>query len=67
MEEQTNLQKMTEEISNKLLDTKYILDVLEELTECDPRENILISQARERVESSFLTVENCRRLIANID
>ena len=67
MEEQMNLQKMTEEISNKLLDTKYILDILEVLTDGEPKEYILISQAKSHVKSSFIMLENCRNLIANID
>ncbi len=37
MEEQMSLQQMTEEISNKLLETKSVLDIIEELTDEDAK------------------------------
>ena len=67
MEEQMNLRQMTEEISGKLLDTKYILEILTDMIEVEPRQNILISLARKHVECSFKMVENCRRLISDFD
>jgi flavoprotein len=64
MEGQMNLQQMTEEISNKLLETKSVLDIIEELTDEDAKMHVLLSQATRNIISSFEMIEKCRNLIS---
>ena len=64
MEGQMNLQQMTEEISNKLLETKSFLDIMAELVDGEAKMHILLLQATKNIHSSFEMVEKCRNLIS---
>ena len=64
MEKQMSLQQMTEEISNKLLETKSFLDIMDELVDEDAKMHILLSNAAKNIMSSFEMVEKCRNLIS---
>ena len=60
MEEQVNLQQMTEEISNKLLETKSFLDIMNKLVDGEAKMHILLLQATKNIHSSCEMVEKCR-------
>lgn len=67
MDETKNLEELTTEISNQFLDSVYILDILEEIAECDTKECFLISLLKNNVHKSFKTMEACRKLISFAD
>lgn len=66
MEEQKNLQQMTEEISDKLLETRYLLDILDELVNNDAKMHTIVLQSNKNIKFSFDMVEKCRTMISRV-
>jgi len=67
MEETKNLKELTSKISNNLLETISILDILEEIIDGERKEGFLVSSMQMRIHNAFNDIEECRKLIANPD
>lgn len=67
MEKEKNVSELLKEISGRLLDAKYLLDIIQDLIESSSASEISIltlnSIILDYVASSFKDVENCRSLI----
>lgn len=64
---QRNLGEISRDISSRLLDTFYILEILDENFDREAKENILIQAAIRKVKKSFEDVERCRKIIAIVE
>lgn len=67
MEDTKNLKNLTAKISNNLLETISVLDILEEIIDGERKESFLVSSMQERIHNAFSDIEECRKLIANPD
>lgn len=67
MEEIKNLKELTKRISNNLLETISVLDILEEIIDGKRQESFLVSSMQDRIYNAFNDIEECRKLIANPD
>jgi len=64
MEELKNLEQLTAEISNQLFDSLNILEIFEEIVECDRKEGFLITSLQKNIDKAFKYTEMCRELIS---
>jgi hypothetical protein len=65
MEEKTNLETLTQKVSDNLLDSIYIVEILEEMFEdCGGKEGFLLSSLKNNIKAAFETTEDCRNIIS---
>lgn len=64
MEEPKNLEELTKKISNDLIDTINLLDILEEILEGKRKEDFLVNSIKKNVRNAFNNIESCRQLIS---
>jgi len=64
MEEKKNLEQLTAEISNKLYDSINLLEILEEIAECNRKEGFLVSSLLKNINQAFNDIETCRQMIS---
>ena len=64
MENDKNIVELNRDISNKLLDSFYLLEILEELSNYDAKEGILLSLVKNNIKSAFDNIEKCRSMIS---
>ena len=64
MEEIKNLAEQTEEISNLLLDSLTLLELLEDVVDGEQKEYFLVSAIQKNIDKAFCNIEDCRRLIS---
>ena len=62
MEETKNLAELHKEISEELLDSIRMLDILSDISS-EPKENTLINLVLEKVNSAFDKTSECRKMI----
>lgn len=62
MEKENTLVKLTEDISEKLLDSKYLIEILEEMLE-DAKSTTLLSIIKKKIYTAFRENEECRQKI----
>ena len=65
MEIKENLATMSTKISSKLLDSINLLETLGDVYDGSTKEGTLISILSENIESAFLLVEECRKVISD--
>lgn len=58
-----NLAQLTQDISQKLIDTIYLLEITNEIIEGDGKLGILIKTIKRNIKNSFYEVEKCRQKI----
>ena len=66
MEDRTELAYKSQNISDKLLKSIYLLEVLEDLSEGEAKEGTLINILQEDIKSAFKEVENYRKIIETL-
>ena len=59
-----NIVELNRDISNKLIDSFYLLEILEELSNYDAKEGILLSLVKNNIKSAFDNIEKCRSMIS---
>lgn len=67
MENELNLAELGRNISDKLVDSKYLIDILEEIAEGEPKLQILINLLKQNIMSAFKEIEECRQKIYILD
>lgn len=63
METETNLAELTKDISHKLMNAKYLTDILADIADGDGKLNVIIKQLAENINSAFEETEECRHKI----
>ncbi len=66
-EKQRNLSEISRDISDMLLESFRLLEILEELIAGEAKEDLLISIVKNNVESAFKDIEKCREMISVAD
>ena len=64
MEENKNLEELTRNISDKLLDSMSMLEILRDIIDGKQKEDFLVSSTLKNIEQSFNDIEKCRNLIS---
>ena len=64
MEEFKNLEELTKNISDKLLDSISMLEILRDIIDGEQKEDFLISNSLKNIKQSFNDIEKCRELIS---
>lgn len=64
MEEIKNLEQLTAEVSNLLLDSKNLLEILEDIVEGERKEYFLVASLQKNISKAFDDIEICRELIS---
>jgi len=67
MEQRTNLAELQKDISEKLLSSKRLLDVLEDLIEDNVHGEELLIIVKSNIESAFDEIEECRKMVSILD
>ncbi len=67
MEKEMNLAELSKDISNKLLESQYLIDVIHDIVEGDPKLTTLILLLRKNIMLSFNEIEECRKKIYILD
>lgn len=67
MKKYKNLEERSKIISEKLLETIYLLEILEDFCESDAKAGTLVSMANKNINISFHEIEKCRKLISVSD
>ncbi|MBO6271934.1 hypothetical protein J6O48_04045 [bacterium] len=67
MEKESNLAELTKYASDKLLESVYLIDALEELTDIDPKCGTIISIIKNNINFAFDNIEQCRNKIYILD
>ena len=64
MEEFKNLEELTKNISNKLLDSISMLEILLDIIDGEQKEDFLVSSTLKNIKQSFNDIEKCRQLVS---
>lgn len=67
MEHFENILQLNKDISSKLLDSIYLLEILDDLIDGEPKEGTILSVLKQNIISSFQEISDMRRLISDID
>lgn len=67
MEESKNLKELTAKVYNDILNTLYLLEILEEIVDGDRKEDFLVLTAKNNIHNTFDNIEHCRKLISTTD
>ncbi|MBQ3311434.1 hypothetical protein IJG72_05085 [bacterium] len=67
MENKLNLAELTKDISNRLLETKYLLDIMEDIIDGESKLETLHKQVMKNIISAFHEIEECRQKIYILD
>lgn len=64
MEGVKNLEQLAKEISDKLLDSINLLDILEDVVDGERKEYFLVSTIQNNINQAFNDIETCRQMIS---
>ena len=64
MSDDKNLENITKNISDKILDSVYSLEILQYIIDGECKEYFLLSIALKNLNEAFNDVESCRKLIS---
>ena len=64
MKKNKDLNYLNKKISNRLLESIRLLDILETLIDGKAKEDILISIIKQNIKTSFNDIQDCRRMIS---
>ena len=67
MEYSENIIQLNKDISSKLLDSIYLLEILDDLVDGEPKEGTILSMLKQNITSSFQEISDMRKLISDID
>jgi len=66
MKNSKNLAKLSEDISNELIDSIYLLRILDDLLQSDGQLCVLLKTIKNKTTTAFHKTEKCRKLISNV-
>ena len=66
MKKHKNLAKMSEDISAELIDSIYLLRIMEELLQSNGQLCVLLKTIKGKTTSAFYKTEKYRKLISNV-
>ena len=64
MEESKNLADLTKDISNQLIGSIELLDILEDVVDGERKECFLVSSLQKNINKAFKDIEICRHMIS---
>lgn len=64
MEEKKNLETLSENVSDKILESIYLIEILDELYDGCGKEGILLTSLKRNMKSAFEAIEDCRKMIS---
>ena len=67
MKKQKTLFQMNRQISEKLLEAIYLLDILRDIAEGEAKQDTLILKIKQNIKSSFDQILLCRKILSNIN
>ena len=67
MEESSNLAQICAEISKNLLDSKNLLEILNDLADGDSKIDTIADYLQQNITSAFINIEKCRKIIYILD
>ena len=67
MEKEKNLAELTRDISNSLLNSINLLEILKEITDIDSKTGTVLTLIQNNLNSAFENLENCRHKIFILD
>ena len=67
MNKNKNLNCLNKKISNRLLESMRLLDILETLIDGKAKEDILINIIKQNIKTSFNYIQECRHMISTGD
>lgn len=63
MEKQTSLAELSKDISNKLLESHYLLEILQDESDIETKFQTILSILEKNISSAFREIEACRKMI----
>ena len=67
MKKQKTLFQINRQISEKLLEAIYLLDILRDITEGEAKQDTLILKIKQNIKSSFDQILPSRKILSNIN
>ena len=67
MDKEQNLAELSRDISDKLINSKFLLEILEEMAMSDAKIGTMISVIKNNITSAFNDIEECRHKIFILD
>lgn len=67
MENTKNLSELTKEISNNILNSLILSEILKDIIDGNAKEDILISYIYKNIKNAFDNIELCRKAISKPD
>lgn len=67
MKKQRSISELNKEISGYLLDSINLLEILENITDGEAREDVLIGLIKRKIKSAFFDIEKCRKIVCISD
>lgn len=64
MNNKQSLSKLSRNISRKLLDSIYLLEIMEELTDGKAKEGTLLDIVQNKIHTAFNDIEQCRKILS---
>ena len=64
MKKNKSLAKISKNISSKILDSIYLIDVLDDLADGEAKELTILNIIRNNLKTSFNDIEQCRKIIS---
>lgn len=64
IKEQRNLAEISRDISNRLPDSIYVVEILDELECMGAKESAMLSKIGENIRNTFKDIERCRTIIS---
>ncbi len=65
MKRQKTLAQMSKQISNNLLESIYLLDILRDIVGGEAKQDTLILKIKQNIKASFKQILICRKFISN--
>ena len=67
MKHKRNLAELTYDISNNLLDSIRLTDILEDQIDGEAKSDTILRLIRNKIKSAFFNIEKCRKIISIVD
>lgn len=65
MTKERNLARLTSEISHLLLESIYLIEILEDVLDGDGKTSTLLNEISKKTKKAFNNNEDCRQFISN--
>lgn len=64
MNKNKDLNYLNKKVSNRLLDAIRLLEILEKINDGEAQEDTLIGIIKQKIETAFNEIQDCRRMIS---